>query len=378
MGQTTSSIVGRGRGNAQFAESHHQQSLSRLLRLPNELLLMVLEYMPPAAIACFALTCKRFYSLAIPLASGRFHPVFDRSNRIELLLLLEKDDTARFYCHYCIQLHVFDKNWNPKTTVSWQRRPCYNRSVFLIGGSIRGPNLQLSHHDVRLIMNRHLHGPTHGLPLEALAVSYRNSKSFWGEPGWRETWTPRIIQDELYLRGKFTVSYPSHDYAREQVDFPRKFCKHVYYPYSKFPGHTNPSKTLVGLDKKEIYSYCGSCTYCLMDWEMAIEWEPRDDGCTVTTTIYYQLGSCRSPLEWKWNYFVGDRPPYESTQTRRSHGEANGAVKERWENGGDEQTDVVAKTTSPVVETLADTGEILLATTLHALFPDTLFSTRVI
>lgn len=198
-----------------FARFHGSQQAQtcRLLQLPDEILLAISKHLPASSACCFALTCKRLFSF--PLFSDHNRITSDDNFRRGLLPLLEKVVATHFYCHRCNRLHWFDKIWNPKYIPFLPHRDCYAESKFLNHGKALEQNLPLSYRDVRLVMNRYFHGPTHGLPLEALVVSYMSTQDLPRDDiysrnniSWSETWTPRIIGDELFLLGKFEVFYP--------------------------------------------------------------------------------------------------------------------------------------------------------------------------
>ncbi len=100
--------------------------------------------------------------------------------------------------------------------------------------------------------------------------------------------------------------------------------------------HVQPSREISALRKPrpsspeagELFSECrgvfGSCTLCLTEPCTTVEkkrapWSvlsriggrirPGSTGWIITIVAYYRLGSCRSPLDWKWRAITGFTTP---------------------------------------------------------------------
>lgn len=91
---------------------------------------------------------------------------------------------------------------------------------------------------------------------------------------------------------------------RPDLYFPKRLCAHLDSSTYNYSSCFEDAKSQTSLNQKNTSTCFGSCQYCLMDWEVTAKWELEDPGCRVTTTIYYQLGDCRSPVDQKWDSFV--------------------------------------------------------------------------
>ncbi|KAH7017920.1 hypothetical protein EDB80DRAFT_706357 [Ilyonectria destructans] len=116
-------------------------------------------------------------------------------------------------------------------------------------------------------MNRHLHGASCGLPLQNL-----NAASMPGliVPQWRQTWSARVIKNELFLYAIHTIDNSGmSDRALRSI---------IHRGYTYFiPRHVDPSQQVAALKRtiaslgetEELFSECrkilGSCKICLTD-----------------------------------------------------------------------------------------------------------------
>ena len=145
---------------------------------------MIKEFLPsPVARLSFALSGRIFfYSLGVEPLS--------REDRMELLLLLEKDDPMSIVCFGCYRLTKLDQGTEPAWCEKCSFKAagecrimerCIGRRSRRLTEHMRktekswkpekhGPEILFA--DAHLVMNRHLYGDSHGLPLEALERSY--------------------------------------------------------------------------------------------------------------------------------------------------------------------------------------------------------------
>lgn len=90
--------------------------------MPPELILLVADFLDPIATAALSLTCKGLYSLL----HSRLQELHT-DNRIEFLLLLERDEEVGcrcYYCDVCHKLHPFLYNEKPGyTRIAWPLNP---------------------------------------------------------------------------------------------------------------------------------------------------------------------------------------------------------------------------------------------------------------
>ncbi|KAK0722189.1 hypothetical protein B0T26DRAFT_811045 [Lasiosphaeria miniovina] len=197
------------------------------------------------------------------------------------LLLLEKDlGHHQYYCHTCSVLDRFPNDCRRNCTYFWG-------SCFTVG-----------YHHVRFAMNRHFLGPPNGLPLHQLRAKNTSITPL----RWREKWSARILEDELFL----SVTRPVYGNDQELRD---------------------------AIDKGR-YSICGHV-------DMAMRFIKIKDGkrkltraCwLITVTSYHRLGSGRSPLDVKWHAFATRGIRDLRTTPRDMARYPQGTVREVWKEG---------------------------------------------
>jgi len=175
------------------------------------------------------------------------------------------------------------------------------------GASLQMTSMYFPYQYFRLIMNRHFFGASSCLPLHILDITIK--------PGilrsikqWEVKWTGRIIGDHLFLHGIHRFLYGRGITARmlrKEVDGCRHFiCSHV---------HTCPTSISNGrvtfLDRQsdsDPFIPCqdrlGFCSHCLTDYGLTIELIDERDVSgpwRIVVQSYHQLGSGRSPWDWK-------------------------------------------------------------------------------
>jgi len=149
---------------------------------------------------------------------GRSLSRLGTSNLEGFLLLLEKDSCpqrpAHHYRHTCIRLHTFDPAYESPGISSIRRTLGANdcRSNRLCLDNV---DLTISYPHARLIMNEHLYGTQHGLPLSTLDTTYQTGHY---EPRWEQKWLARVIDDKLLLQ-LMTVQYPHSSSTGDQPLF---------------------------------------------------------------------------------------------------------------------------------------------------------------
>ncbi|KFA72167.1 hypothetical protein S40288_11225 [Stachybotrys chartarum IBT 40288] len=293
-------------------ESRASAPMSYLLMLPLEIIFLVQRLLgqSPECLCTLALTCKTFYRLVNPSSL-----VLSTVQRSELLALLEKDPSIgnRFYvCPGASALHRFSSFWMPLFLPSpyCLYPPVAPVRVGRLGPTVLSGTHQLGYHYARFVMNRHFYGAPCGIPSEKLTMTY--TPEF---PGWGQSWSARIIEDELFLCATHTIdsSNLSDSELRAIVDSRSScgICRHV------IPSQISAIQKPRQPGSKEQFTPCreshGSCSKCLTDYCTTIERkklrykatpytqaEPADSFWVITIVAYHQLGGCRSPDDWKW------------------------------------------------------------------------------
>jgi hypothetical protein len=222
-------------------------------------------------------------------------------------------------------------------------------------------------------MNRHFLGPEHGLSLDILAghVS-RTTKSGLTKD---QTWHSRVIEDELFLSATHVYSHTG-DFVQmrrglnDTHDGGNGICSHLGTSYwfeptripelnccnwpRMSPGSVDETVSLCQHRFIACNSALGSCAYCLTDYKITI----RNEGpkTTIRIVTYHQLGSCRTPEDWKWRTFVSDSsaPKYGFDITTRttSEGYRDGDIRRTWHTAVFCPPDPIIPTLpSPLVQT---------------------------
>ncbi|GJN80954.1 hypothetical protein PLIIFM63780_004484 [Purpureocillium lilacinum] len=348
---------------------------SQLLELPSDAILLIYDQLDSPEALSLSLTCKSLYRLCF---SKYYTGTLPQEDRKRFLLLLEKDPRLGrgvFYCYPCNSLHKFEQHWGPHSNLrsggedgvaqgeqggeeqgsSSSRQDCDNKDRF----SPIGNRFNLSYTLARLVMNSHLYGPSHGIPLRNICVSHTAERDVLRI---RCTTDARIRDGELLLLRTYAFSV-----ARGSVDEFRRctgardfrLCQHMPLlsgssayrqhiaelqrrPPPRQAGEESAGSGLVPCEDSQ-----GSCGICLMDYDITIAeaWGDGnrdgdgngDNGAAaawdVSIRAYHQLGACRSPDDWKWARFTEAVRPhlfFPNRPNRRGSTLGARAVKERW------------------------------------------------
>ncbi|KAM5347711.1 hypothetical protein ACJ41O_007535 [Fusarium nematophilum] len=296
--------------------------------IPHELILMVAEHLPDTALLSLSLSCRPYHQLL----SREFRSVeLSTRDREEFLQWIEKDVAQLYFCFKCVKLHRWNRRWDSRGC--W--RPPAATNDCLAGFEYRGDYRWQSHiryRHARLVMNRHLHGASHGLPLKTLE---HDSGTMCLGRGGRARWVTnaRIVDAELFVRRTLTIWYPGRSGSNEKF---REFlrwrvlwlCTHVtttgpeYRTLYSLPELRRPAEDLA-LCRESL----GSCPMCLMDYSATVtRSQGRNPGWLVKIDVYQQLGGCRTPFDWKWRILSRGC----SHNQPRSAIEEPGIVRHRW------------------------------------------------
>lgn len=278
---------------------------------------LALHHLPSASAKALSVSCKHLRAV-VPMPNGL---PLSRSAFREYLPLLEKDcGGTHHYCHTCRRLHPFsasDPNMasaldTDPFALPWDdNRPC------LIENSVQfdGPAVTISYNHVRLVMNRHLFGAPAGLPLSAFRLDNTSSPAD-GPLRWHQSWSARIIDNELFLRCTRTLVSPGEAVtaraARDAIDDGEyRICKHVG-ALSRYKSFDVEALQRPSGNGHELFTPCsempGSCGHCLTDYVTTVECsgEDEDAECRITLTSWHRLGGGRSPEDEKWEMFASD------------------------------------------------------------------------
>ncbi|KAH6607760.1 hypothetical protein Trco_004073 [Trichoderma cornu-damae] len=303
-----------------------------LLDVPAEILLLIGDYLDASELLSLKLSCKSTFNLF-----PQTYETMDDNDKRRFLLLIEKDPLGKgtVYCHPCNRMHTFQETSGPRADLpdDSKHHNCAIHDRFSPTGNPFG----LSYAHARMVMNHHLYGPGHGMPLSSLCVDQIQP---WDEETIRCSTSAKVIDDELFLQRTYTFTVAGADAA----EFPTytdvrcfKVCEHTLF----FPGasafhqyilqmHRMPAAGGDGLSTfPEAF---GSCGLCLMDYDIIVEPCAGKSGRVVIRAIH-QLGSCRSPDDWKWARFTEFSRSYlffPNRPNRRGSAYGPGAVRKQW------------------------------------------------
>jgi hypothetical protein len=234
--------------------------------------------------------------------------------------------------------------------------------------------LNISFMEVHLIMNRHFYGFSHGISLQSLEryesfehvleigrcyqrrnlyLGRRNRVAWDGigdtetqlpresiealprkENAWRFSFrsTPKIIDNKLFIARFYTIigplapeehlkkliqtisipicshltcsAYPSCCYLMSSL--PKRYLRCYPYIQSMVP-YCNDDGKAIEFDPTQ-----DSCLLCSTDYDISLSQETSNNETHFNVSIYHCVGSCRSPSDKLWDYFVNPPPPYYS------------------------------------------------------------------
>ncbi|KAL2134832.1 hypothetical protein VTI74DRAFT_10728 [Chaetomium olivicolor] len=267
----------------------------KILELPTDILTYLARecLTPPTAVA-LSLTCKALYNLFLPHlhTTGRL-PLNNKGAKAELCELLERDVSDEYYfCPICPSLHRYLPSDGPTSSDFALNRKALScrRCRWTLGDD----RFTLGLHHVRLALNRHLYGPSSGIPLENFEVSCLTHTY----PSWSERWSAKIVDDDLFLSSTRTLSYGS-GYMKLLDGFyasKYKLCEHTLLldvpavrprpPYGMEP----------------CTDVLGHCRQCFTDWAVTIE-KPqltvrggfKQQLYNFTIVTYHRFPSNRAP-----------------------------------------------------------------------------------
>jgi hypothetical protein len=267
------------------------------IALPPEIVLTIAAYLTKPALASLSLTCRTLHGLCFP-ASLDLSP----TEKEELLLLLEKDIPNLYFCARCVLLHRWRTYWNASYWSTGQLQ-CLRRDDF-----VDQHGYMIPYPYARVVMNRHLYGSTHGLPIQILE-GRTEKKQFFSEAKYYVTRRARIVDNQLMLLSVSTIYHPYGDSKalRDFIDrLGDRICWHMHmksiYESCSFQFRVPELKRDSG--SPSFFTPCHqsvkSCPYCLTDYSITICWHGSEKGWAIEITVYRQLGACRSPFDWTW------------------------------------------------------------------------------
>lgn len=199
----------------------------------------------------------------------------------------------------CSKLHRFSKSWGPTS------RNKYGTCDELFDCAFLETPYVLGYHHVRLVMNHHRSWGAKGIPLKNLnkAIAVATLPQNQDRAIWRQDWSARIINNELFLSAKHTLL------ARNVTELicalsARRYmiCQHVFFEPANWDSRSEPLKGGIMVCRE----VPGSCRKCLTDYIVTLEElekpgkHSRHGKLRLSITTYHQIGDGMSPRGRKW------------------------------------------------------------------------------
>lgn len=309
------------------------------LELPPEIILLIINYLPTESILSFSLTCRLFYIRYFPNSR-----ILSPASKNIFLAMLERDIPYLVYCPECTVLHSWQQCFRSGGLLAIDsKRPCSRNAYFppFTYGNIR-------YHHVRLVMNRHLYGDSHGLPIQTLD---ENRDWHSGATGayCQYTWQARIIDNNLFLITNQTTYHPTNDIIQFEKHLRARgglICNHrSIWDTPRYdssisqstgsPKLHNKHLPLVSLPQFLMDVQCNrilSCPVCLTDAQVTIDWSNKFKRWSVQMVTWKQFGGCRSPFDLQWRSTTIPRLE-DHVGEFRAQGHPPGIVRYRWNEG---------------------------------------------
>jgi hypothetical protein len=300
------------------------QSSSLLMCLPIEIILMVGTFLEPIDAVCFTLSCKRA-ACALGLKSwGKFRLINTTSDdRWDLLQRLKRDLPNYHRCYY---LNKLIRMSDPVVTEDFHMRkpPKCSRRYRVPDNPGCKNDYMPSFCDVQLLMERHMHGPPHGLSLEDFAIStpwscltdlkdpLHHYSNYYlagqSEPQfWKLSMTLQIIQDNLLLHTVERCVAPKvvkPSPAQRSVSwfsFGRNICQHLEHRFDSTEEVRMANRQLDRLIHEATFTSWQSasmkCYKCPTEFRLAAFNLPRHNAVELVVRCVQNLGRCQSSFQ---------------------------------------------------------------------------------
>ncbi|ROV91135.1 hypothetical protein VSDG_07818 [Cytospora chrysosperma] len=303
-----------------------------LLYQPLDIIKEISDHLEPDSAVALAITCKAFNLYLSPVAFRRLRQA-EQAVKEAAIEMIERDIGNRYhYCALCDDFHRWSSSWN------FSKAPAGVDAVHIPECSEptgRGCGLRpfrvcmfdspqdITYSHCRLVMNRHFHGPSRGLPVSSLEVEEHdtcvaNSLDPVHPRGCsfdhRRSWKAKIINDELYVACTLTVDeygpvlrhwsgldMGSQRFARWLLN---RICNHGPILWTEHGMFWRVFPRMIAtsfMDTPMMVSVKmrGYCRYCLTDYDASVCFR-EGKACTAKITSYHQLGNFRSCRDWKW------------------------------------------------------------------------------
>lgn len=212
--------------------------------------------------------------------------------------MLEKDTATVYFCHFCITLHTWCKRG------SWYRSPVIEDDYLCLRGLVSRIAPTVRYSDARLVMNRQIYGPDHGLPLLKLEHQAMNTRHSYRFNNVAST-QARVVDDKLLLHQVIPIDHSKGNSKklRDHINLLGSIvCMRLSIHQTAGPWIPKQIPELVnGGSHPPFFVSCnqsfGSCPFCLTDYCIEISNRNGLKDFVVKIDVYCQLGDCRSPFD---------------------------------------------------------------------------------
>ncbi|KAI1146061.1 hypothetical protein F4825DRAFT_473091 [Nemania diffusa] len=321
MSNLTSSALSQVCSLSAYLFPYFRNDVSPLMRLPAEVVFLVLEHLGSADAACFAVTCHYVFDIAARLRNTGNKIQLDPKTKDIFLPRLERDVPGLVYSHYWKRLLPFDASSDRAGSGPFYRRDIGHPGRYfapMIHDQLEGV---IIYEQTRLARNYRLFGPKHGIPLSTLSGRKTGPmvlKRIMGEGCEMHTEVSRAakwVGEDLFISCSKTTYLKQLEGTKIGLPFLQQFIENeriAMCPHSSYTmGQTsycdndiiveaNVREIYVDLWTKSTYTSSGSCKFCVTDWESMI-WRSKQPGMLgITHTTYHNIGSCCFPFDLKW------------------------------------------------------------------------------
>lgn len=276
------------------------EELSRLLTIPPEILLSVIDYLPPEALACLALS-NRHLSQMLGARAWQALPITEGEARFAFLSLLSRDLPVTWVCYPCKKLHYRHLKRFP---ITWRYSGygCdHEHTLAFLWRSYF--SIRLSH--VELALKRHRLGMDHGISVNFFTCTEVVEPKLPTEVTNLLSVDANIMSNELFVRvQQWTLVPQDKRYKLANKPLINSLCWHTNFQTAidYQPNHI-PRLVQSQLDQLQTGSaqvaVTRSCEYCFMDFEMVAK-DFGDRGVAIVLTRWLNLGSGADPRNAKW------------------------------------------------------------------------------
>ncbi|CAA9964929.1 hypothetical protein PTMSG1_08288 [Pyrenophora teres f. maculata] len=299
-----------------------------ILSLPVELIRHVNTYLDTATAASFCLSSRYiYYALGTDVLTRHIDGSKNRFEKRRVIEeVVERAFPGHWFCAWCDKFHAWDASESPNhphittpqsprwtkttrttaaaaTTPAPKQRDCLDYNSYLTGS----PTYTLRYHHIRLALNAHLRGPTHGIPLSTFSHDHKTMARISKTP------VPttlriraRISQSNSFLlHTSFAIILPSFTTQSKHL------LKHLWplFPHA-LTGHRDTDCGHAGLmaavdnvvRRGWKYAFTQSCEVCGADWTVTRQDFVHQTGGQVRLVVqsWRDLGRGRSPFERAW------------------------------------------------------------------------------